>query len=113
MTTTDAVGRPTDGKPINLGQLQAELVAANVIVGAGLGMQDDYVYVYTPTGEVVDFRPGQQATADQCIAAHVALREKTDAEYTTEFQAAGTTSERQVEINHIMTGLMPREQVAM
>lgn len=110
MTTTEAVGRATGGKPVNLAQLQTELAAVGVTV-ASLGMHDDQVYTYDASGELADFAEADQATVDTTIAAHIALRDKTDAEYATEFQAAGTTAERKQEIRDITAGLLPREQV--
>jgi hypothetical protein len=112
MTTTTPLGVPTLGKPINLDQLEAELVAAGVSV-SGLGMSDDYVYTYDADGEMTEFPSGAKTTVDQVIADHVAMRDKTDAEYAAEFQDAATTPERRQEIRDITAGLLPREQVPM
>ena len=113
MTTTEAVGRATGGKPVNLAQLQGELETASVDCSAGLGMQEARVYTYDADGSPVDFPASQQAVVDQVIADHVAMRDKTDAEYSAEFQDPGTTSERKQEIRDITAGLLPREQVPM
>lgn len=106
-------GQRTGSKPVNLGQLEHEINVAGVPTPAGMGLGDELVYTYDATGVPTDFLSSQQPLVDQVIADHVAMRDKTDAEYATEFQDAATTPERQVEINHIMTGLMPREQVPM
>jgi hypothetical protein len=110
--TTTAVGRATDGKPITLHQLQGELIAAGVDVGlVGLGMSDGLVYTYDAAGQATDFAVADQAVVDQTIANHIALRDKTDAEYATEFQAAATTAVRRQDIRDITAGLLPREKV--
>ena len=83
--------RSTGGKPINLMQLQTEIEAAGVMVSPGLGTIDDYVHVYDADGLPADFAEADQAAVDAAIAAHTAMRDKTDQEYATEFQAAGTT----------------------
>jgi hypothetical protein len=112
MTMAEVVGVPTGGKAINLGQLQAELVIAGLTLN-GLGLAGDQVYTYDASGEMADFAPADQPTVDQVIAAHVAMRDTTDAEYSAEFQTPGTTVERKQEIRDIMAGLLPREQVPM
>jgi len=112
MTTTESIGRSTSGKIINLAQLQGELVTAGVPT-TGLGMHDDSVYTYDAAGEPTDFPSEQDATVDQVITEHVAMRDKTDAEYAAEFQASGTTAARKQEIRDITAGLLPREQVPM
>lgn len=109
MTTTVA-GRATGDKWINLGQLQAEIETAGVSVPDGLGMHDDHVYTYVD-GEPSDFGAAEQATVDQAIANHIALRDKTDEEYAEEFQDAATTAVRRQEIRDITAGLLPRDQV--
>jgi len=111
MTMTQ-VGRATGGKPINLGQLETELVAAGVAPSA-LGMGATLVYTYNADGVAADFPASEQATVDQCIADHVAMRDKTSAEYAAEFQDPGTSIERKQEIRDIQAGLVPPEQVAM
>jgi hypothetical protein len=103
-------GRSTQGKLINLSQLQGELVAASVQV-AGLGLHDDSVYTYAADGSPADFPASDQPTVDQVIADHVAMRDKTDAEYSAEFQTA--SPERRQEIRDMTAGLLPREQVPM
>lgn len=110
MTVEEAVGRSTSGKPINLEQLQAELQAAGVAAN-GLGMHDDLVYTYDADGQATEFPAADQPKVDQVIADHVAMRDKSDAEYATEFQDAATTAERKQEIRDITAGLLPREQV--
>ena len=105
-------GRAVGGKPINLSQLQDELVAAGRnYTEPGLGFADDQVYTFEAGGQVADFPSADQALVDQVIAAHVAMRGKTDAEYAEEFQAAGTTAARKQEIRDITAGLLPREQM--
>lgn len=110
--TQAAVGQSTGGKPINLGQLQGELETAGVDCGAGLGMTEGHVYTYAD-GQPADFPVADQATVDQVTADHVAMREKTDAEYAAEFQNPETTPDRKQEIRDITAGLLPREQVPM
>lgn len=109
-TTTDYKGASIGGKPVNLSQLHAELRTAGVSVD-GLGQSDDYVFAYDAEGLPTDFSTAEQPTVDQVIAAHVAMRDKTDAEYATEFQNPATTAQRKQEIRDILAGLMPREQV--
>jgi hypothetical protein len=110
MTTGTLMGRSTGGKPINLSQLQAELQAAGLSV-SGLGLVQDSVHTYDAQGTPTDFAAADQAVVDQVIAAHIALRDKTDAEYSAEFQDAATTAVRRQEIRDITGGLLPREQV--
>jgi len=111
MTTTEVLqGRDTGGKPINLKQLQTELQAAGVPTG-GLGIVEDAVFTYDAVGALADFPTAQQATVDQAIANHIALRDVTDEEYAVEFQGAETTAVRRQEIRDITSGLLPREQV--
>jgi hypothetical protein len=111
--TTSAIGQATGGKPIALAQLQAELETAGVDCSTGLGLSDDAVYTYDAAGQAVDFPTEAQATVDQVIGDHVAMRDKTDAEYATEFQNPATTVARKQEIRDITAGLLPREQVPM
>ena len=103
-------GRTTGGKPINLDQLEAEINAAGVTTD-GISMSNDYVFTHDAEGAPTDFDAAVQATVDQVIADHIALRDKTDAEYATEFQDAATTAVRRQEIRDITAGLLPREQV--
>jgi hypothetical protein len=110
--TETMVGRPTGGKPIMLHQLQDELGVAGVTVPS-LVLADGMVGTADTNGHLVDFDVAQYAVVDQAIADHVAMRDKTDAEYATEFQDASTTPERKQEIRDITAGLMPREQVPM
>jgi len=112
MTTSTSVGQATGGKPINLLQLQSECTTRGVSV-AGLGMAEGYVYTYDANGAPADFAAGDQPIVDQCIADHVALRDKTSAEYAAEFQDPNTTAARKQEIRDIQNGLMPPEQVPM
>lgn len=116
MTTTPTmsmIGRPTQGKPINLSQLEGELDQAGVNISAGLGTCDMCVHTYNADGMPVDFPSAEQAAADQVIADHVAMRDKNDAEYAEEFQDPQTTPERKQTIRDITAGLLPREQVPM
>lgn len=106
-------GQATGGKTINLSQLQAELATGGVSVANGLGSMGEFVYTFDGDGTMVDFDDAQQAAVDSAIAAHVAVRDKTDAEYATEFQDAATTAARKQEIRDITAGLLPREQVPM
>jgi len=110
MTTSGTLGAKTSGKPINLHQLEAEIRTAGVTVD-GLGMVEGVVHTYDQDGQPADFAEAEHATVDATIASHVAMRDKTDAEYATEFQDAATTSERKQEIRDITVGLLPREQV--
>jgi hypothetical protein len=111
MTTQAPVGTSTGGKPINLSQLQSELAAAGVAVGNGLGLTNDQVYPYDGQGQATDFPAAEEPTVEQVIAAHVAMRDKTDEEYSAEFQDPNTTIARKQQIRDIMDGLLPREQV--
>lgn len=118
MTETQSIGRPTGGKPINLSQLQDEIETAGVAVAPGLGMistsdGSTYVHAYNADGTPSDFPSADQAAADAAIAAHVAMRPKTDAELSAEFQQPETTPARKQEIRDMQSGLMPREQVPM
>jgi len=112
MTETRIHGQSTGGKPINLAQLQGEMVTAGVHVD-GLGLTDDYVHLYDGEGQPADFATADQPIVDAAISAHVAMRDKTDAEYATEFQDPNTTPARKQEIRDITAGLLPREQVPM
>jgi len=114
MTETQTpVGCATNGKPINLAQLQGELNVAGADVSGGLGLTAGYVHTYSSDGAAADFPQDEQPTVDQVIADHVAMRAKTDAEYAAEFQDPNTTVERKQEIRDITSGLLPREQVPM
>lgn len=107
-------GQPTDQKPINLAQLQDELATAGVDVSAGLGLSETPGLVFTyADGQLVDFPAEQIDTVNLVIAAHLAMREKTDEEYAIEFQSDSTNAARRTEINNIMSGLLPREQVPL
>jgi hypothetical protein len=103
-------GQPTSGKPIALYQLQTEMNGAGLSVAA-LGMADDAVFVYDAEGQPADFAEADRATVDQAITNHVAMRNKTDAEYAAEFQDPNTTAARKQDIRDIQNGLMPHEQV--
>lgn len=109
--TQAAVGQSTGGKLINLSQLESELSNAGVLAN-GLGMTEDVVYTYA-SGQPADFPSADQATVDHVISDHVAMRDKTDAEYSAEFQDPATTADRKQEIRDITAGLLPREQVPM
>lgn len=103
-------GRATGGKPISLYQLQTEMIGASLTIEA-LGMAGDVVHTYDANGVAADFAAADQPTVDQVIANHVAMRDKTSAEYAAEFQDASTTTARKQEIRDIQNGLMPPEQV--
>ena len=105
-------GQRAGGKPLNLVQLQSELVAAGVQRDA-LGLFEDYVHIYDAQGQPADFPESEQPVVDAAITAHIALRDVTDEEYAVEFQAPGTTAARKQEIRDITAGLLPREQVPM
>jgi len=96
----------TTTKPVSLHQLEGELNAAGVTVTA-LGMLQDTIFSYDAQGEVVDLPAAAQAVVD----AHVAMRDKTDAEYAAEFQDSATTPARKQQIRDQQNGLEPREQV--
>lgn len=99
------------GKTINLAQLEAEVNAAGVAT-SGLGMLESVIYTYDADGGPVDFAAAQQVAVEQCIAAHVAMRDKTDAELSEEFQATDDPAAKQ-DLRDQMSGLLPREQVPM
>jgi hypothetical protein len=101
---------PAD-KPINLTQLQVEINAVGVMTPSGLGADAALVYTYDAEGQLGDFAAADQAAVDAAIAAHIALRDKTDEEYAAEFQDPATTAVRRQEIRDITGGLLPREQV--
>lgn len=111
MTQTQSVGTSVGDKPVNVAQLQKELEAAGVDCSAGLGTAAEYVFTYDAQGVPADFASADQATVDQVIADHVAMRDKTSAEYATEFQDPETTPARKQEIRDIQNGLLPPEQV--
>jgi len=106
------IGCLTGGKPINLNQLETELGTAGV-TSNGLGMTGDAVFTYDADGVPIDFASADQPKVDQAITAHVAMRDKTDAELAAEFQDPGTTAARKQEIRDMQSGLLPREQVPM
>ena len=105
-------GVAAGGKPINLGQLQTELETAGTTISPGLGADADWVYTYNVEGEIADFSAADQPKVEQAIASHVAMRDKTDAELSAEFQATTDPGRRQ-EIRDMQSGLIPREQVPM
>jgi hypothetical protein len=114
MTTSQTIGEATGGKPINLAQLSTELASAGVDVSAsGLGLHADLVYTYDAEGQPADFAASEQHAVEQAIADHVAMRDKTSAEYAAEFQDPNTPPARKQEIRDIQSGLMPPEQVPM
>lgn len=110
MTSPVTPGQPTGGKAINLTQLEQEINAAGVVTH-GLGGAADHVFVYDGTGAPTDFPTADQPNVDQAIAAHIAMRDKTDDEYSVEFQDPNTTAVRRQEIRDMLAGLLPREQV--
>ena len=105
-------GVPTGGLPINLSQLRDEMATAGLSVD-GLGMADDLdvIFTYDAGGLPADFDPADVPAVQTAIANHVAMRDKTDAEYQAEYATANT--QRKATINAIVTGLQPREQVPM
>jgi hypothetical protein len=110
--TDTPIGRPTGGKPINLAQLQSELATAGITV-TGLALEGDYIEEYDDTGQLTDFPAAQQATVDQVIAAHVAMRDKSLEELSTEFNANPTDIARRQVLMAEYVGLTPIEQVPM
>jgi len=113
MSQAAAVGQATTDKPVNLSQLHGELESAGVDCSAGLGMADGYVFTHDQGGVPTSFPADDQALVEQTIAAHVAMRDKTDAELAAEFRAAGTTPARKQDIRDMQSGLLEREQVPM
>jgi hypothetical protein len=109
--TTSTLGLDTGGKTLNLAQLEAEIVALGAQV-VGLGTHDAFLFTYDQ-GQPADFAAADVPLVQQALNAHVALRDKTDAEYATEFQDAATSAARKQEIRDITAGLLPREQVPM
>ena len=116
----DITGIPVGGKAVNISQLEAEMRAASVEVNQGLGMTDAVIFCYSGGGGTEPGSAAAQASdfpdpsaAQAVLNAHVAMRNKTDAEYSAEFQDAATTPARKQEIRDIMNGLLPREQVPM
>lgn len=110
--TAPTAGRSTGGKPINLSQLQQEIIAAGVSV-TGLSLVVDTVSTYDANGALSDFAVADQPVVDQVIADHVALRDKTPEEYSEEFQNPSTPPQRKQELRDITAGLLPAEQVPM
>jgi hypothetical protein len=102
-------------KPINLDQFAEELADAGGPDGAlwTSGEPPDEIGTYDAEGVPTDFSTAEQPVVHEVVAAHVAMRDKTDEEYAEEFQDPDTTPERKQEIRDITAGLMPREQVPM
>jgi hypothetical protein len=113
------------GRYINLAQLQTEMAAAGVqtpngllyvgpssptpsAVGAPLAT-GTLLFMYDDQNTPTDLPTGAAAVVD----AHVAMRDKTDAELAAEFQNPDTTAVRKQEIRDMQSGLLPREQVPM
>lgn len=113
------------GQVINLSQLQDEFMSASIPIEYGLlidGRSDQPVEsgdLHQPPGAMLfaldadaqktDLPPEAQAVVD----AHVAMRDKTDAELAAEFRAPGTTPARKQDIRDMQSGLLEREQVPM
>jgi hypothetical protein len=116
-----SVGIDVTGMTINLSQLQTELSTAGVTGVNGLGIAGPaageagptMLFTYDVQGQAADFPSTQQATAQQVVSSHVAMRDRADVEYSAEFQNPATTTERKQEIRDITAGLLPREQVPM
>jgi hypothetical protein len=111
------VGMDVTNKILSLQQLQAELVTAGLSVN-GLGTQGPdkdappgptYLFTYDAQGLPSALPAGSQAVVD----AHIGMRDKTSAEYATEFQDPNTTAARKQEIRDIQAGLLPAERVPM
>ena len=107
--TTAGRAVPSD-KPINLSQLEQEINAAGVETH-GISMVNGVVFQHDADGAPIDFDAAAHPIVDQCITDHIAMRDKTDAEYSAEFQDAATSAARKQEIRDITAGLLPREQV--
>lgn len=60
------IGRPLDGKAIDLEQIAGELAAAGIPVPLGVGVTADRLHTYDAEGELADLPPA----ADAVIAAH-------------------------------------------
>lgn len=117
------VGLDVSGKVINLSQLRAEFDAASVAVPHGLTIQGpdqptgtppdihlpsgSRLFTYNEQHVPSDLPSGAQVVVD----AHVAMRDKTDAELAAEFQDPNTSPARRQEIRDMQSGLLPREQV--
>jgi hypothetical protein len=115
------------GRLITLHQLEAELIAAGVAVPNGLvivgawppGQQAPTGSAIQPPGtQLLGVAPDQQyielpPEAESVIDHHVAMRDKTDAEFAAEFQLPETTPARKQELRDMQAGLLPREQVPM
>ena len=118
------IGLDVSGRVINLPQLESEMATANVSVH-GLTVQGpdqqpsnsqdahfppgSMLFTHDEQGAPINLPSGAQAVVD----AHVALRDKTDAELAAEFQDPNTTPARRQEIRDMQSGLTPREQVPM
>ena len=100
------------GKPVNLEQLRGEIQTRGASA-TGLGSDFDYVYTFDAEGMPADFSTADQPIVVQALTEHVAMRDKTTAELSAEFQASGTTAARKQEIRDMQNGLMPMEQVPM
>lgn len=113
------------GLTLNLSQLEAELAAEGVSVNGLTTLGPDQEMprapedVAHPSGTVLFTHDNQGALVDlptgaeSVVSAHVPMRDKTDAEYAAEYQDSATTAQRRQQINAIMTGLLPRDQVPM
>lgn len=102
-------GRPLNGKSVNLSQLQQELNNAGVVTPSGISVASDAVWLVNPVGMLRDFPQPFRNEADDVIAAHIPIRDKTLADYVTEYAAA--VLERKVEIQGILLGLVPPEHI--
>jgi hypothetical protein len=106
-------------KYMNPMQLHDELAAAGVTVNVvlrSIEVPQGATASAQPIEEVIpdqQLSPADQATLEQVVNAHVGMRDKTDAEYATEFQDPNTTAARKQQIRDQMNGLEPREQVPM
>ena len=96
-------------KPVNLSQLQQEMVTAGVPINQGLILEGTTLQD-VQGGPATDFR--DEAAAQAVVDAHQALRDKTDAELTTEFQASDDPARKQ-DLRDMISNLLPREQVPM
>ena len=98
-------------KPVNIVALTDEMRAGGVSIPIGLITLDrpPNENLLSLNSDGTGSEPPPEAVP--IVAAHIALRDKTDEEYSAEFQNPATTAARRQEIRDITGGLLPREQV--
>ena len=114
---------PIGSKPVNLAQLSAEMQAAGVDIGKGLGVFDGWLYRLTNGTPGVDGTPARaSAFADEPAAqavldAHAALRPLSDSEITVMYAEANDKQPQDTATMQkcvaMMQGLVPRDLVPM